>query len=103
MNIYLQRLAKSLKNQKTILIMDGASWHKSVGLKVPVNIEIVRLPAYSPELNPTEKLWQYIKDHVLKNKLFTCINKLEDAVCDFIKKLTPAEIMSNCACNYLFN
>lgn len=102
MNIFLNRLSKSLKNQKAILIMDSASWHKSRALKVPSNIEIIHLPAYSPELNPTEKLWQYIKSHVLKNKLYTCINKLEEAVCDFIKKLTIDEIKSNCACNYLF-
>lgn len=103
MNIYLQRLAKSLKNQKAILIMDSASWHKSGGLKIPTNIEIIHLPAYSPELNPTEKLWQYIKDHVLKNKLYTCITKLEEAVCDFIKNLNTDEIISNCTCSYLFS
>lgn len=103
MNIYLQRLAKSIKNQQVILIMDGASWHKSAELTIPKNIEIIRLPAYSPELNPTEKLWQYIKDHVLKNKLYTCISTLENVVCQFIKQLTNDEIMSNCACDYLFS
>ena len=83
--------------------MDGISWHKSIELKIPKNIEIIKLPAYSPELNPIEKLWQYIKNHVLKNKLYTCINTLEIVVCEFIKQLTNNEIASNCACNYLFN
>ncbi len=103
MNIYLQRLAKSIKSQQVILIMDGASWHKSIELKIPKNIEIIRLPAYSPELNPAEKLWQYIKSHVLKNKLYTCINTLESVVCEFITQLTNDKIISNCTCNYLFN
>jgi transposase len=46
MNIYLQRLAKSIKNKQSLLIMDGASWHKSIELKIPKNIEIIRLPPY---------------------------------------------------------
>ncbi|MBY0379528.1 MAG: transposase, partial [Burkholderiales bacterium] len=54
MNIYLQRLAKDIKNHQVLLIMDGASWHKSIELKIPKNLEIIRLPAYSPELNPAE-------------------------------------------------
>lgn len=42
--------------------MDGAGWYKSNKLKYTKNIRIIIQPAYSPELNPIEKLWQYIKD-----------------------------------------
>ncbi len=103
MNIYLRELANDLGNQKAIVIMDGASWHRSADLEIPENIEVILLPPYSPELNPAEKLWQYIKGNILKNKLYTCISKLEDAVCDFIKNITPEKIISNCACRYMYN
>ena len=52
-------------NQKMAIVMDGAGWHKSGKLILLKNIKIIILPPYSPELNPTEKLWQYIKDHTM--------------------------------------
>ena len=53
MNVYLKELSKEIK-EDFILIMDGAVWHKSKGLIVPKNIQIVLLPPYCPELNPVE-------------------------------------------------
>lgn len=57
MNIYLNELSKALCDKKIVMIMDGAGWDKSKDLKVPHNVEIIHLPAYSPELNPVERLW----------------------------------------------
>ena len=68
MNVYLKELSRKIK-EDVILIMDGAGWHKSKNLIVPKNIQIVLLPPYCPELNPVERLWRYIKDNVLKNKV----------------------------------
>lgn len=101
MNIYLERLAKILKGEMVVLVLDGAAWHISNELKVPKNIELLYLPAYSPELNPVEKLWQFIKSKVLRNRFYNNIKELEDAVCAFIKSITCGDIMSNCACSYL--
>lgn len=101
MNVFLERLSKSLKKKKVILVLDGASWHKSAGLRVPVNIELMCLPPYSPELNPVEKLWQLIKSKVLKNKIYNTLGDLENAVCEFIKNISKEDVMSNCACSYL--
>lgn len=101
MNIYLERLSKSLKSEKVILVLDGAAWHKSNELKVPRNIELLHLPPYSPELNPVEKLWQFIKSKVLRNRFYNNIKELETAVCDFIRGMTNEDIISNCACSYL--
>jgi hypothetical protein len=43
-----------------VLIVDGAAWHKPGGrLHVPGNISLLPLPPYSPELNPTENVWQF--------------------------------------------
>jgi hypothetical protein len=56
MNLYLSELRKYLKGKDIILIMDQAGWHKSKELKKFKNINILFLPAYSPELNPAEKL-----------------------------------------------
>ena len=43
------------------MILDGASWHNSHGLMVPGNITLLALPPYSPELNPVERIWHYLR------------------------------------------
>jgi hypothetical protein len=63
MNIFLEQMSKDLEAREAFLIMDCASWHKSKNLKIPGNITIIYLPPYSPELNPVERLWQYIKQY----------------------------------------
>ena len=70
-NVYLEHFSQHLKalGKKAVLVMDGAGWHKSKDLKLYSNIEFVFQPSYSPELNPVEKLWQYIKRHTIKNRV----------------------------------
>ena len=51
-----------------ILICDNAGWHQTGGdLKVPDNIALLALPPYSPELNPMEKVWEYLRANKLCN------------------------------------
>jgi len=59
---YLDEFSKSLGQEKAILIMDQAGWHKSKDLVAPTNIEIWLLTLYSPELNPVKRLWKHIKN-----------------------------------------
>ena len=103
MNVFLEEMAKTLVNKKIMLIMDGAGWHKSNEWKVPSNIAILFLPPYSPELNPIERLWLYIKQNTIKNCIYYNIKALEDNVSEFIANLTQAEISSICNANYMFN
>ena len=70
MNVFLAELSQEYSSDKLALIMDGAGWHKSSDLKVPENIKIFFLPPYSPELNPVERLWLYIKQRILSNKIY---------------------------------
>ena len=102
MNVYLKELSRKIK-EDVILIMDGAGWHKSKDLFVPKNIEIMLLPAYSPELNPVERLWRHIKDYVLKNRIYETLKELEDEVCDFTKQIKIETYQSICNANYLSN
>lgn len=103
MNIFLDKLAKELPGKKYLLIVDGASWHRSYQLKIPTNIEIMYLPPYSPELNPVERLWNYVKQHTIKNKFYNSLTILEAVVCKFLKQITSETLKSVCACNYLYN
>ena len=80
------------------MVQDGT---KSEKLIFPKNIRIIIQPAYSPELNPIEKLWQYIKDHTIKNTIFKTLKELEDKVCKFIQTLNPTIIKKVCNINYM--
>jgi len=101
MNIFLREFGKENRDRKIAIVMDGAGWHKSNKLIIPKNIRIIILPPYSPELNPTEKLWQYIKDHTINNRIYKTLRELEDVVCEFVRTLTPEIIKSVCNVNYV--
>ena len=62
-----------------VVILDGASWHKSHGLVVPSNITLLALPPYSPELNPVERVWHFLRSHWLANSVFRSLADIMDA------------------------
>jgi transposase len=100
LNMFLAEMSKALGDKEVIMVIDGASWHKSQDLQVPPNIQIVYLPPYSPELNPVERLWQYIKSNTIKNKVYENLNVLEETICNFIKNFDREIIKSVCSFNY---
>lgn len=101
MNKFLEEFSLNLKSKNAILIMDQAGWHRSSSLIVPQNIKIIYLSPYSPELNPVEKLWQFIKDNILKNTIYDTLNVLEEKLCSFINSITTKQIISVCNVNYM--
>ena len=101
MNVFLAELSQECPSDRIALIMDGAGWHKSADLKVPKNIKIFFLPPYSPELNPVERLWLYIKKHILSNKIYKTIDDLETALCEFINRLSQETVKNICTSSYL--
>ena len=103
MNLFLRELAREFDGRKIILIVDGAGWHRSKDLMVPSNIELVYLPPYSPELNPIERLWLYIKKATIRNRIYETIDGLEETVCDFINELKDVTVRSICNLDYLFS
>jgi transposase len=101
-NVFLQILAAEIKpGEHVVLIMDQAGWHKSKGLKLPERITVLLLPPYSPELNPVENLWHYLRSHYLSNRTYDDYDALLAAGTDAYRKLTPETIRSVCACPYL--
>ena len=86
-----------------VLIWDQAGFHKSKELIVPENISIIELPAYSPELNPVENLWQYLRSHYWSNRSYDGYEALRVAACDGWQSvcLYPEIIKSVCRLSYL--
>ena len=79
-----------------VLMLDQAGWHTSMKLRVPANITLLPLPPRSPELNPVENLWQYMRDNWLSNRVFDGYDDIVAHCCDAWNKLLahPARITS---------
>ena len=79
-----------------VLLVDQAGWHVSPKLRVPDNITLVPLPPRSPELNPVENVWQFVRDTWLSNRIFASYEEIVDHCCDAWNKLVeqPWKIMS---------
>ncbi len=63
------------------LLMNRAGWHTTGKLKVPKNITIILLPSRSPELNPVENIWQYLRQNWLSNRVFETHDAILEAGC----------------------
>ena len=79
-----------------LLLLDQAGWHMTGKLSVPANITLLPLPAKSPELNPVENIWQFMRDNWLSNRVFKSHDQIVDICCEAWNKLTdqPWRIMS---------
>ena len=62
--------------------MDGAGWHTESVVEEFDNLSIIKLPAYSPELNPIEQVWQWLRQNELANKCFKDYDDIVESCCD---------------------
>ena len=70
MSGFLAQISQSYTDEFIIMVLDGASSHKSKDLKVPKNVSLVLLPPYSPELNPAEQIWNALRRDYFANRVF---------------------------------
>jgi transposase len=105
MSVFLRMLSEDVartgRDDVAVVIMDQAGWHVSKHLEVPENIWIVLLPPYSPELNPVENLWHWIKSHHTSNRAFADYEDLLDGVGTAWRSLSKRRLRSVCRCDYL--
>jgi transposase len=79
-NVFLSQFAATLPaDEHAVMVWDGAGFHRSGQLTVPPNITLIQLPPYSPELNPIENLWHYLKSHFWSNRSYEDYDALESA------------------------
>jgi len=88
MNIFLDNVSNQFSKNEIIMQVDGAGWHRSKGLEMPKNIYFISQPPYSPEVNPTEHIWDEIREKYLHNKIFESIEQTMDRVSFGIQDLT---------------
>ena len=78
MHIFMSGFSENFKDYRVIMAMDKASWHTGDKSKKWDNIVPLFQPAYSPELNPVENLWHYIRENgKFKNTTFVDMEEVE--------------------------
>lgn len=98
MNLHLAEISTQVApGAHAVLVLDGAGWHKQGGrLRVPGNITLLKLPPYSPELNPVENVWAFLRGNHLSNRTFEGYDAILEACCTAWNALmtTPDRIAS---------
>jgi hypothetical protein len=101
MQEFLDRFAATLgEDEHVAMILDQAGWHGSNSLSVPANITLISLPAYSPELNPVERVWLYLKERFLSHRLLDDYDAIVDAACKAWNRLLAEAGRIKSLCSY---
>lgn len=100
MTLFLDELSGHVApGAHAILVLDGAGWHTAKDLRWPDQITPLPLPAYSPELNPQERVWEFLRQHHLALRRFLDHTALLDACQDAWRRFiaVPGRIHSLCS------
>jgi hypothetical protein len=92
MNLFLEHVSKSCENYFIVMQVDQAGWHRSKELVIPANIRLIEQPAYSPEVNPVEHLWEELREKYLHNRLFSSLDHLIEVLCQALNELTDDKV-----------
>ena len=87
MQIFLDEVAARYPEDRIVMVLDGAGWHRGGKLIVPENMRLLPLPAYSPELNPVENIWEEVREKGFHNKVFSDLEPLEEELLRSMKRL----------------
>jgi len=100
MEKHLEEISKNVPpGRYAVVVIDQASWHMAETLSVPGNISLLPLPPYSPELNPCEQVWQFLRRRYLSNRCFDGYDDIVEAcVCAWNQfTFLPGKIKSLCS------
>ncbi len=101
MNEFLKAFSQAYKHYRIILGLDGAGWHTSKTLLLPENIQLLRLPPYSPELNPTEHIWDYIREQKkFNNYTFPTLDAVEEQLNKSLKEINKEKELMKSMCYF---
>jgi transposase len=102
MNEFLVRFAATLAgDEHAVMVLDRAGWHTAKKLVIRSNVALVWLPPYSPEINPVERVWLYLREKHWSHRLLDTGDAIVDALCRAWNALTPERLRSLTSYPYL--
>jgi transposase len=87
MNLFLEQVSQTFPNHLIVMQVDQAGWHRSQELVIPANIRLIPQPAYSPEVNPVEHVWDELREKYFHNRIFSSLDALIDRLCQGLTDL----------------
>ena len=82
MSLHLAEISRHVaQGAHAVLVLDGAGWHGAANLAIPDNLTLLPLPPYSPELNPVENVWQYLRQNQLSLRVWPDYEAIVDTCC----------------------
>jgi transposase len=103
-NLFLEQFARQLApGVRAVLLWDNAGYHVSKDLVVPANVSLINLLPHSPELNPVENLWHYLRAHYWSHGIYPDYDALQEVATETWRTvcMDPEKIRSICAAPYL--
>lgn len=104
---FVNHMIECSRGKHLVLVLDNAPWHTSKKSKAFLEnlkgiVDVIWLPAYSPDMNPIEHLWRFMKS-AFSNYFFSTIEKMTNALTDLIRSLysNKKKIMTLCSPDYL--
>jgi transposase len=77
MSLFLLHCLTVWPDGRLLLVLDGAGWHKARLLPVPERMHLLHLPPYTPECNPTEHIWDEVREKGFANRYFATLDAVE--------------------------
>lgn len=91
MNLFLDHVSRTFSEYFLVIQLDQAGWHHAKELVIPDNIRLIPQPAYSPELNPVEHIWEEIREKAFYNRAFPSLEAVIDTLCNHLLQLEENE------------
>ncbi len=87
MNLFLEHVSSTYAKYFVLMQVDQAGWHVTKDLTIPDNMRLIAQPAYSPELNPVEHIWEELREKQLANLALPSLDDVIDKVCEGLNQL----------------
>ena len=78
MGVFLAEVSQRHPDEFILMVLDGAGWHRAKRLQIPSHMRLIPLPAWSPQLNPVEHLWDEVREKWFANRVFASMKALEE-------------------------
>jgi transposase len=88
MSLFLLGLLEAYPDRRMVMFLDGAGWHRSKRLPVAERLRMESLPAYTPEANPVEHIWDELREKRVANRLFATLDAVEKTIKTGLEELS---------------
>lgn len=91
--VFLNEFSSTFADSFNLLLLDRGTFHRAHALVIPENVRLIFQPAHSPELNPIERLWGYLRQR-LGSEIFETLEHLKQRIVQLLRELSRGRVQS---------